>query len=311
MKNLKLLMLIGFTTLSWVSLKAQQEAMFTHYMYNTLLVNPAYAGSKEALTGTLLHRSQWVDFKGGPITQTLTIHGPLKSQKIGLGGSVVNDKIGPVKTMAAYIDFAYIAKLTEKSNLAFGLKGGVNSMHVNLNALELDDQTDAAFQNNINNKVLPNFGFGMYFSNERFYAGLSIPKLLENNFRTEEAKFATDIREQVRHYYFIAGAVFKLSETVELKPTTLVKVTKAAPIEADITANFIYKKKLTLGAMYRTGDAYGLLVGFNLTPQVHLGYSYDMSYGLKTITYNKGTHEIMLSYDFAKDVTKIKTPRFF
>lgn len=311
MKNYKKIILSGIILVTSYSLHAQQEAMFTHYMYNTLAVNPAYAGSREALTATLLHRSQWVDFKGGPTTQTFTLHSLLKNNKIGLGGSLINDKIGPVKNMAAYIDFAYIIKLSEKSKLAFGLKGGINSMQANLSALELDDQSDVTFQNNINSKILPNFGFGMYYSNEKFYAGLSIPKLLENNFRNSEVKFSTKITEEIRHYYFIAGGVIKLSEKIDLKPTTFIKVTKAAPIEADITTTFIYQKKIFIGAMFRTGDAVGLLVGYNLTPQVHVGYSYDLSYGLKTSVYNKGTHEIMISYDFTKDVTKMKTPRFF
>jgi type IX secretion system PorP/SprF family membrane protein len=311
MKNLKkiiIALLLGFAGLN---MNAQQEAMFTHYMYNTLAVNPAYAGSRDAITATVLHRSQWVSFKGAPTTQTLTVHGPLKSKKIGLGLSVVNDKIGPIRNTAAYADFAYILKLTEKSNLAFGLKGGINYMQANLSALVLDNQSDAAFENNISSKILPNFGFGMYYSTEKFYAGISAPKLLENNFITKETSFSTKITQEIRHYYVIAGAVFKLSENIDLKPTTFVKVTTGAPIEADLTTTFIFKKKLNAGVMFRTGDAVGVLVGYSIADQFHIGYSFDWSYGLKSFKYNNGSHEIMLSYDiFGKGKEKSKA-RFF
>jgi type IX secretion system PorP/SprF family membrane protein len=290
----------------------QQDAMYTHYMYNTLAVNPAYAGSRDALTITALHRSQWVDFPGAPTTQSLTLHSPLKSKNIGLGLSAINDKAGPIKNMSVYGDFAYTLKLTEKSKLSFGLKGGINLMQANLTSLLIQNETDESFQRDYNSKVLPNFGFGMYYARERFYAGISVPKLLENNFRTKEAGQSTMIGKEQRHYYFIAGAVFRLSETVELKPTTFVKVTMAVPIEADLTSTFIIHKKLLLGAMFRTGDAIGLLLGYNITEQFHIGYSFDWSYGLRTFKYNNGTHEIMLSYDFIfKDKGNISSPRYF
>ena len=145
------------------TLLAQQEAMFTHYMNNTLAVNPAYAGSRDALTITALHRSQWVGFDGAPTTQTVTMHTPLFNNKLGLGLSVVHDQIGPVKTTSAYVDLAYIIKTSEKGHLAFGLKGGFNFMQANLSTLQLNQQSDAAFQDNIQSKFLPNFGFGIYY----------------------------------------------------------------------------------------------------------------------------------------------------
>jgi type IX secretion system PorP/SprF family membrane protein len=152
----------------------------------------------------------------------------------------------------------------------------------------------------------------MYYSRERFYAGISVPKLLENNIRAKDGGQTTRIGKEQRHYYFIAGAIFRLSESVEFKPTTFVKVTMAAPVEADLTSTFIIHKKLLLGAMFRTGDALGLLLGYNITEQFHVGYSFDWSYGLKTFKYNNGTHEIMLSYDFIfKDKGRISSPRYF
>ena len=312
MKTLKKISLLLVLTTSSFTMFAQQDAMFTHYMYNTLAVNPGYAGSRDALTATGLHRSQWVSFEGAPVTQTVTLHSPMLNNKMGIGLSVVNDKIGPTKNTAAYLDLAYAIRVSEKGKLAFGLKGGINFMQANLNTLELDQQNDAAFQENVTSKMLPNFGFGIYYYLPKFYVGVSAPKLLENNFKTNSSTGSVNLVNEQRHYFLIAGTVLKLSNAVELKPTTFVKVTNGAPIEGDITASFIFNKKLLVGGMFRTGDAAGILIGYNFTEQFHAGYSFDWSYGLKTFKYNQGSHEIMLSYDFIyKDKQKVRSPRYF
>jgi type IX secretion system PorP/SprF family membrane protein len=312
MKTINKISLVVLLTLGSLSLKAQQDAMFTHYMYNTLGVNPAYAGSRDALTVTGLHRSQWVSFDGAPVTQTVTLHAPMLKNKMGIGLSVINDKIGPTKSTSAYLDLAYAIKVSERGKLAFGLKGGINFFNANLTNLALDQQNDASFQSNVNSKLLPNFGFGIYYYLPKFYVGLSTPKLLENNFETNTSIGSASLINEQRHYFLIAGTVFNLSQNVELKPTTFVKVTNAAPIEADLTASFIFNKKFLLGAMFRTGDALGALVGYNITDQFHIGYSFDWSYGNKTFKYNNGSHEILLTYDFIfKDKEKIRSPRYF
>jgi type IX secretion system PorP/SprF family membrane protein len=300
-------------TLTGLVANAQQAPMYTHYMYNTLSVNPAYAGSRDALTITALHRSQWVDFKGAPLTQTLTLHAPLQNEHIGIGLSVTNDKIGPINNSSAFVDFAYIMKLTQKSKLALGLSAGANMFKANLSALNLDQQIDPVFQNNISNKITPNFGFGAYYSRERFYAGVSAPNLLQNSYSViTQANGNTLIGKEQRHYFLIAGAVFNLSENLDFKPTALIKVTPAAPIQGDVTASFIIMNRLLLGVMYRTGDAVGGLVGVDITEQFHIGYSYDWSLGLQTSKYNKGSHEIMLRYDFISGSKKqIHSPRYF
>jgi type IX secretion system PorP/SprF family membrane protein len=311
MKKINKIILVLVVVLCCNISQAQQDAMFTHYMYNTLAVNPGYAGSRDALTVTALHRSQWVGFDGAPTTQTLTLHSPI-SKKLGLGLSVVNDAIGPVKNTAAYIDLAYNINLSEKAKLAFGLKGGINFMQGNINTLDLGDNSDASFQQNIESQLLPNFGFGMYYYQEKFYLGLSTPKLLENNFETNTTTSTTNLASEKRHYFLIAGTIVELSKNVDLKPTTFVKITNSAPVEADLTASFIFSKKVLLGAMFRTGDAFGALVGYNFTDQLHLGYSFDYSYGVKTFKYNQGSHEIMLTYDFIfNDAQKIRSPRHF
>jgi type IX secretion system PorP/SprF family membrane protein len=291
---------------------AQQDPMFTHYMYNTLSVNPGYAGSRDAFTVTLLNRNQWVGFPGAPVTQTLTLHTPVGSDQIGLGLSVVNDKIGPTNNTSVYGDFAFRIRLSEGSKLAFGLKGGINLLTADLQSLELDQPGDAAFNHDFENKLSPNFGFGLYYSRERFYAGISTPRLLEQKYYIGTSQSGISAAKEKGHYYFIMGTVFPISRAVDLKPSALVKMTTGAPVEADISAIFDFDKKVSFGLMYRTGDAVGVLVGLNITQQFVLGYSFDYSMANRTYKYNQGSHEIMLRYDFVFSSShRIRSPRYF
>ena len=290
------------------NLNAQQEAMFTHYMYNTLWQNPAYAGSRDALTITGIHRSQWVNFTGAPTGQTLTMHSPIADGKLGLGLSVRNDKIGPTKSTSVAADLAYILRLDEKSRLSFGIKGLVDFYNNNLNTLKLDQTNDNNFSENISS-TMPNVGTGVYYFRDRFYAGFSIPKLFAN--KLGSSSNATSVEQ--RHYYFIIGGVLNLSNTVKLKPTCFVKATKGAPIEADITGTFVFKNQFNAGIMYRTGDAVGILLGYNFNEQFYLGYSFDWSILNTTGKYNSGSHEVILRYDliYPKLKGRIKSPRYF
>lgn len=290
---------------------AQQDAMFTHYSFNTLAVNSGYAGSRDALTITGLHRSQWVGFDGAPTTQTLTLHAPIMNEKIGLGLSILNDKIGPTNQTAFYGDFAYKIPVGN-GKLAFGLKGGVNMVSNDLLSLETTEGGDVNFEQNIKSQLLPNFGFGLYYSTPKYYVGLSTPRLLENNYESNST--TGSVEGEKRHYFFIAGMIFPLNktETIKLKPTTFVKVTEAAPLELDLTALFYFHDKYWVGPMWRSGDALGVLAGLNITDQFSLGYSFDWSYGNTTFKYNGGSHELMLRYDLIfKDKGRIKSPRYF
>jgi type IX secretion system PorP/SprF family membrane protein len=304
--------IIIMSLLGCISAYGQQDPMFTHYMYNTLSVNPGYAGSRDAMTVTALHRAQWVDFKGAPVTQTLTLHTPVWSNQIGLGLSFVHDKIGPTEFTNIYADFAYRIQLTEKSKLAFGLKGGVNILTADLQGLKLDEPGDAAFNYNFERELMPNFGFGIYYSRERFYAGISTPKLLEQKYYEGSSQGAITAAREKGHYYLIAGTVFPLSSYVDLKPSGLLKMTPGAPIEMDITAIFDFDQRFNAGLMYRTGDAIGVLCGLNLSEQFMIGYSFDYSTTNKTFKYNEGSHEVMLRYDFIFGKNhRIKSPRYF
>ena len=295
-------------SISLLQMYAQQEAMFTHYSFNTQAINPGYAGSRDALSITGLHRSQWVSFPGAPTTQTLTLHAPVASENIGLGLSFLKDKIGPTKQTSIYADFAYKIKVGP-GKLAFGLKGGMNLRTNKISELNKIDQNDVLLKTDQTSEFLPNFGFGIYYSTEKFYAGISTPRLLENKYKDNTVRAL-----EKRHYYFITGTVFPINkrQTIKLKPTTFVKLTEGAPIELDVTALFYFKDKFWVGPMFRTGDALGALIGLNVSDQFSFGYSFDWSYANKTFTYNAGSHELMLRYEFFyNEKKKIRSPRYF
>jgi type IX secretion system PorP/SprF family membrane protein len=288
--------------------QAQQEAMFTHYMYNTLWLNPAYAGTRDALTATLLHRSQWVGFEGAPLDQTFTLHSPIYKDKLGAGLSILNDRIGPTRSTYIAADLAYQLKVGKRGKLGFGIKGLVNMYNNQVSNLKLESaQPDLAFAQN-NRSVLPNVGAGLYYHRERFYVGLSTPKLLENKL---DAGLTASSKEQ-RHYYFIMGGVINMTKNIKFKPTCFLKATAAAPLEGDFTANFLFNDKLTAGLMYRTGDAVGVLLGYAISDALSVGYSFDWSMANTTGRYNAGSHEVMLRYDLVSfSAARIRSPRYF
>ncbi|MDC3352250.1 type IX secretion system membrane protein PorP/SprF [Crocinitomicaceae bacterium] len=308
------LLVILLTCFASSPLWSQQDAMFTHYAFNTLAVNPGYAGSRDVLTITGLHRSQWVSFPGAPVTQTLTVHSPVINKQLGAGLSFISDRIGPSKNNGVFLDFSYKIKVQEKGKLSFGLKAGLNMRSDEIGGLSTIQNDDPSFEQNIQSQLLPNFGFGLYYTQPRFYAGLSIPRLLENQFDTNVIVGGTDLASESRHYYFIAGTLIDLKPdgSLKLKPTTFLKVTAGAPIEMDITALFYYQDFLWVGPMFRTGDAFGALAGVNMTDQFSLGYSFDWSFANTTGRYNGGSHELMLRYDFIfNEKAKIDSPRYF
>jgi len=302
-----ILMVIGV-----VSLEAQQDAMYTHYMFNTLSVNPAYAGSRDALTVTGLHRSQWVSFPGAPTTQTITLHTPAFSDQMGVGLSIINDKIGPTNTTSLYGDITYRLKVSEKTRLGIGIKAGMNMFAGDFDGLMTDQGNDDVFLSDLKSKIQPNFGVGLYLDGEGYFVGLSSPNLLENDFDGTASDSVTSQFSQQQHYFLSAGVAFPLNEKIKLLPTGFLKVTNGAPLEGDLTARFLFNEKYWLGAMVRSGDAAGLLAGIQFNQQLAAGYSFDFSFPNQTFKYNNGSHEIMLRYDFIyKDKENILSPRYF
>ena len=289
-------------------MQAQQDPLFTQYMFNTLSVNPAYAGSADMFTATAIYRKQWVNFDGAPTTQTITAHSPLRNESVSVGGTIVNDAHGPVRQTGIYADVSYRI-FFGKSKLAFGLKGGLNLYQANLVDLNPLQADDPAFQANISNKALPNFGFGMLWYAERFMFGISAPKLLSNKLLDGDLP-DFDNNTEKQHFFLTAGYVWDLNPYLKFKPTLMVKAVEGAPPGVDVTGNFLLYDKFWIGAMYRWEDAVGALLQYEINNKFRVGYSYD--YTLSDIgDYSSGSHEIMLGFDLFKPIAGDKSPRYF
>lgn len=290
--------------------KAQQEPLYTQYMFNTLSVNPAYTGTTNALNILALTRMQWVGVNGAPRTYTLAVHTPLNNKKAGVGLSIVSDEIGPVKNFYLSATYAYRIKISEGTTLSLGLKGGFYNYTVGLNGLNLTQSNDPSFQQDQQKKFHPNMGFGAYYYSEKWYAGIAIPKLFQNDL-TKQVTSSNSLSEMKRHYFLIAGYVFKINNDLAFKPSFVEKVVTGAPLSTDITAQFFYKERFWLGTSYRIGDALAFLFEVRLNDQLMLGYSYDITLS-KLTGFSRGSHEILLSFDFDKFAPKkIKSPRYF
>ena len=282
---------------------AQQDAMYSQYMFNMLSVNPAYAGSRDVLSITALRRWQWVGVEGAPKTTTFTADLPVWHERIGLGISAINDQIGVTKTNSLYNSYSYRIRLSRGSTLAFGLQAGFTNMRANLLSLKTTTSGDQVFMQNVN-EWLPNFGAGIYYSTDKFYVGFASPHLINNTIidGTESV--------QKQHYFAMTGYVFHTSEVVALKPSILLKYVKGAPLEGDFNINAWFYDRIAVGASYRTGDAVVGLVEFQINPQLRFGYAYDMTL-TRMKGYSHGSHEIMVRYEFGSSKKKILTPRYF
>jgi type IX secretion system PorP/SprF family membrane protein len=294
--------------------KAQYDAMFTQYMFNEMFINPAYAGSKDAMSATLLHRQQWVNFPGRPITTSFSLHGPLMGNKMGLGLSVLNESIGSLNSNLIYASYAYRIKTSENGRLAFGLMGGIENQANKFSSLKVNDNgvTDPQFAQN-SSIIAPNFGTGIYYNTKTFYAGVSIPRLVNNQvkFSTGGADLTkTSIDVSKFTYYITAGNIFKLNDDLKLKAMGMLKLVQNAPMQMDIGANLLIKDLIWAGLSYRTGSSASVILGIQATKQFLISYSYD--YGLNQIqTYSQGSHEIVLNYLFSFKSKKVITPRYF
>jgi len=310
--NMKKLLAAAIGVLLSTGLFAQQEVMVSHYMFNGLFLNPAYAGSHPYMTATLLHRSQWVSLDGAPKTQVFGIDAPLMNNKLGAGLTVINDKIGDTKQLEINANVSYHLQLdnANKHRLSFGIKAGVTNYTANLTDTKVWDENDPVFSNNINNQLIPRFGAGIYYYSDRVYAGISIPTLYAAD---QKIKFDIDNARKsyyTQHYYLNGGVVINASEKVKIKPSTLVKFEPNAPINIDINCNVLYNNLIWLGVSYRTGDALVALFDINITPQLRAGYAYDFTIS-DLNKYSNGTHEVMIGYQFGKDKIKTRTPRYF
>lgn len=287
---------------------AQQDAQFTQYMYNTININPAYAGSRGALSVFGLHRTQWVGLDGAPETSCLSVNTPINNSNLGVGVSLVNDKIGPTNENNFSVDLSYTVQTSANFKLSFGIKGTANLFNLDIDKLNPENQGDPQFQD-FNSKFSPNVGAGVYWHSDKAYIGLSVPNFIETN-RYNDNDVA--IYKDKINYYLMAGYVFDLDhyEYVKFKPAVLTKMVEGAPLQVDVSANFMFIDKFVVGVAYRWSASLSAMVGFQITEGLYLGYGYDRE-TTNLNNYNSGSHEIFLRYEFFRKNDKMTTPRFF
>lgn len=303
---------IYFTALlllmAFIDVQAQQDPHYTQYMYNMSVINPAYAGSKESLSLGLLYRKQWIEIEDAPTTATLSGHSPV-GKNVGLGLSVISDKIGPVEETNVYGDFSYTLNLGGEHKLALGLKAGVTFQKIGLNSEiqpTLPQLNDPAFREDSNNTHL-NIGTGLFYYTNKYYVAFSIPNMIKSaHLDYNGVKYG----HEIQHYFLTGGYVFDLNENVKFKPFAMIKSAFNAPTSLDVSTNFLFNEKFEIGATYRLDDSFGAMVNYAITPSFRVGYAYDhIVSDLKVTT--PSSHEIILLYDlnFSKKVSQ--SPRYF
>lgn len=288
---------------------AQQDPLFTQYMYNMSVVNPAYATDDPGMLNLgAIYRMQWTDVDGAPRTLNFFAHTPV-SERVELGLTVVHDEIGDVeKTNNITADFAYVIPTGDNTKLSFGAKAGLTTFDANLAGLRLNDQGDAAFQNI--SEVFPVFGVGAFWFGDKHYLGVSAPNLLTAE-HLDDSQLLRDKGSEEIHYYLTGGYVFDITENFKLKPSTMVRGVEGSPLSVDVNANALLYDRFEAGLGYRFDKSVTGLVNFQVTPGLRIGYAYDYpTYDLS----DDGSHEIMLLFDldlFGLKKGYDKSPRFF
>lgn len=293
-------MLLGFVSYS------QQDAQYTQYMYNTINVNPAYAGSRGVMSIFGLHRTQWVGLDGAPTTNAISINTPIENSNLGVGLSFVNDKIGPTVENTISADISYTIQTSETYKLSFGVKGTANLFNLDVTKLNPMSTGDPLLQN-LDNNFSPNVGAGVYLHSDKLYLGASVPNFFETK-RYDDNSIA--VYKERMNMYFIGGYVFDLSSNLKFKPAFLTKVVEGAPLQLDLSGNFLINEKFVIGAAWRWSAAVSAMAGFQVTDGLYIGYGYDLE-TTKLRNYNSGSHEVFLRFELFKRQDKIVSPRFF
>lgn len=306
-KRMKIYLIIVFLLGILANVSAQQDPMFTQYMHNPVSINPAYAGSRGTMNVVAMHRQQWVGIDGAPKTLTFSVNSPFLSYNVGIGLSLIYDELGPTRQTGIYADYSYHLKVSNRTKLAFGLKGGVNIYDINLIGLIGSEGDDHVSLYGAKKMYHPNFGVGSFLYSDRFYVGFSIPKLLQNNLSDDKN---TLINKEERHIFLTGGVVLDISENIKFKPSTTIRMVSGSPVSVELSAAVLLHDRLWLGGMFRFGDSVGAMTKFDLTNQLSVGYSYDFTLS-ELRPFNQGTHEVFISYDFAHRNRKTLSPRYF
>lgn len=295
------LSLIGFPFI----LQAQQTPQFAQYFDNLQQSNAAYTAVKEVMNATLIHREQWVGFDGRPRTTSFTFQSPTKYRSVALGGSVVNDMTGPVTDTRVSADFAYTLLLQGARKLTFGVSAMGNFLNVRSSSINTTMENDPAFIEMVNNRFIPNVGFGAIYRSNNWITGFSMPRLIENSYRKNNV---TSL--QKRHFDLLGGKVFDFSRAFKMRAMSQMRLVYGAPFELTLSGTAIFYDQLYTGLLYRFDSAVGAFVQYQIADAFKAGIATE--YSTQDIRgYNFGTFELMLSYDFPYGKKVIRAPRYF
>lgn len=276
---------------------AQQEPLFTNYMFNPMAFNPACAGTQNSLNATFMSRMQWVGLEGAPRTFALSVNSPLNNFDMGFGLGIMTDQIGPVNNTYVTANYAYRVRLQDDLILSLGVSAGGYYYYAGLNDLPINSLSDPAFVGNLEHTFQPNAGFGAYLYHERYYAGFSVPKLFQNNLSDYE--FDEDkVNELKRHYFITGGYLFDINDDFQFQPSMIERVVEGASLSTDLTARFSYLGMYWAGISYRLGDAVSFMTNVQINPELAVGYSYDYNTSSLSSS-NMGSHEIFISYGYS------------
>ncbi len=287
---------------------AQQDALFSQYMFNKLTVNPGYAGSREVLSADLVDRYQWLGIDGAPKTLTLSVHAPLRNSHVGVGFYIYSDQIGPTLEQGFEATYAYRINLP-KGKLSFGLQAGFKYFTFDWNKILVEDP-DYMFEGTQQSKFSPDANFGIYYYSNHAFAGISSKQLLQNQYGMVNVNGKSAYSRLMRHFYGMGGLALPISDKLIFRPSTLIKYVANAPLQVDINASFLINEQVWLGMTYRTEHALVFITEFNIGSKLRIGYSYDL-YLNELINNNKGSHEIRLGLDIDMLRNRMLTPRYF
>jgi len=306
-----IIIFVVFSYASFEKVLAQTEPMYSQYMYNMLVVNPAYAGNREALGLNFFQRNQWVGLRGAPRTTSLSIDQSINEGKLGLGIQMYNDQLNVENASGVNAFLSSRIKVSDNGILSAGLSVGL--MNYQFNSLEVRNRystDDKSFLTLIPPQWNPSVGFGLFYNSDQFYVGISSPSVLKSRLAKIENLISGLIKTDDFHLFTTMGYVFKINDEFNLKPSTMIKMVSGAPIEFDFNTNIWLKDLLGLGVSYRTGDAVLGMAEFQASSNLRIGYAYDMPFSpLKA--YTRGSHEIMIRYEWGSSKSKIKSTRYF
>jgi type IX secretion system PorP/SprF family membrane protein len=306
---MKKIIINSLLLLGALNVQAQQDALISQYMFNGLFINPAYAGTHDFYSATLTFRKQWVNFEGAPMTSIASVDGPISGKNMGLGLIIMNDQIGVTRQNKVVANYSYQLKISDKGKLALGISAGASQYSARTSTLTVWDENDVMFTSDQTSGLIPRFGFGAYYFQDTWFAGISVPTLMAyvpNN------RFSMNVNETFlqRHYLLNGGVILPVNEKIKVKPSMLVKYIPNAPMQLDLNFSVLFNDAIWVGTSFRSGDALIALVEYQANNKFRVGYAYDITFS-RIRKHSAGSHEILIGYDFGKGVPKVRTPRFF